>query len=984
MKLKELEAEVKRFWREKGIPEKWRSFEEGRPVFSFLEGPPTANGYPHIGHLRGRIYKDMVLKYMRLKGFNVWAQAGWDEQGLPVEVEVEKKLGIKHKKEIGETVGYEEFSRKCNELVDYYLKFWEKYATEEIGLWLDLKNAYETRKAWYLEHVWHLIKQAYEKGLLYEGFRVLPYCPRCETALSDAEVDQGYQEKTSPSIYVKFRVEGEENTYLIIWTTTPWTIVDNEAVAVNPEGTYCKVKVGEELWWVAEPRIQEVAELVGIEEWECVQKVKGSELEGVKYRHPLLDEVPIHKKHINAHKVVLADYVSLEEGSGLVHTAPGHGPEDYETGIKYGLPITSNVEINGVFNEGGGIFEGLYVDDASKKVISILKEKGLLIYSGTIKHQYPHCWRCHTPLIYRAGRQWFLKVTEIREELVKELSKVKIYPTKIRARFDNWVTNVRDWTISRSRIWGTPLPIWRCKDDPEKLLVIGSIEELKALAKEIPEVSDDELVHKPWIDKVKISTEDCREWVREPFVVDVWLDSGVAWLASIKGLRNKKLFQTLFPYSFITEGIDQTRGWFYSLLVTSVLLTGKAPYKEVLMQGLVLDKYGRKMTKHLGNVVWGKEAVEKYSIDQLRLYILTSYPPGEPFIFNLEELREPLSKLNIIWNVFRFADTYMDLDKFSPSKHVLRDLLKHAKREDLWILSRVNTVQKNVEKYMRNYDLHLASREVINYFIEDLSHNYLRLVRPRVWKEEGTDKYVVYAVLYYALKKGIQMLAPIAPHFSEGIWQRFIRKYEPDVAESVHLSELGKVNEEFINDDLEATFSTVFEAASFISSLRNEAGIKLRWPISEVRIHSSSEEVVRRIKEGLEQLRFLINAKEVLVSDDLPLHDEAYLCGETETLKGCIPSRPDKDTLMEGLVREVIRRIQVMRNKADLNVDEFINVYISTQDEELLTAINKLIKHLMSEVRAKDLIVGDVPSDTFSMEWRIEGKKIKIGISRVS
>ncbi|MCD6324019.1 MAG: class I tRNA ligase family protein, partial [Desulfurococcales archaeon] len=388
MRLKELEAEVKDFWRDNNIPEKWRSFKDGNPIFSFLEGPPTANGYPHIGHLRGRIYKDMVLKFMRLKGFNVWAQAGWDEQGLPVEVEVEKKLGIKHKKEIGETVGYEEFSRKCNELVDYYLRFWEKYATEEIGLWLDLKNAYETRKAWYIEHVWHFIKEAYQRGLLYEGFRVLPYCPRCETALSDAEVDQGYKEKVSPSIYVKFKVEGEENTYLVIWTTTPWTIIDNEAVAVNPEGDYCKIRVGDEYWWVAETRILEVTELAGIEKWECVEKVKGSHLEGLKYEHPLLDEVPIHKEHKNAHKVVLADYVSLEEGTGLVHTAPGHGPEDYETGMKYGLPITSNVEINGVFNEKGGMFKGLYVNEASKKVISVLKDKGLLIYSGTIKHVY--------------------------------------------------------------------------------------------------------------------------------------------------------------------------------------------------------------------------------------------------------------------------------------------------------------------------------------------------------------------------------------------------------------------------------------------------------------------------------------------------------------------------------------------------------------------------------------------------------------------
>ncbi|MCD6324498.1 MAG: class I tRNA ligase family protein, partial [Desulfurococcales archaeon] len=487
----------------------------------------------------------------------------------------------------------------------------------------------------------------------------------------------------------------------------------------------------------------------------------------------------------------------------------------------------------------------------------------------------------------------------------------------------------------------------------------------------------------PWIDKVKIVTEDCKEWGREPFVVDVWIDSGIAWLASVKGLKNKEFLNKLFPYNFITEGIDQTRGWFYSLLVTSVLLTGKAPYKEILMQGLVLDKYGRKMTKHLGNVVWGKDAIEKYSVDQLRLYILSGYPPGEPFIFNLEELKEPLSKLNIVWNVFKFADTYMELDGFSPSKHRLEELLKRAGKEDLWILSRVNTVQKRVETHMKNYDLHLSTREVIQYFVKDLSHNYLRLVRPRVWKEEGMDKYVVYAVLYYALKKGLQMLAPITPHFAEGLWQKFIKKYEPEEVESIHLSKLGEIDEEYINEGLESTFATVFEAASFIASLRNEAGIKLRWPIGEAYITSDSEEVIKEIKEGADQLKFLVNAKKLIISGELPTSTEGFICKETEKFKGCVPSRLDEETLSEALVREVIRRIQVMRNKADLNVDEFINVYINTGDEELLTAINKLIKYLMTEVRARDLIIGDIPEGIFTMEWDVEGRKVKIGITRV-
>jgi len=983
LRIKELENEVKRFWEEKEIPKKWREWVEGRSLFSFLEGPPTANGYPHVGHLRGRIYKDAVLKFHRVKGFNVWAQGGWDEQGLPVEVEVEKKLGIKHKKEIGSKVTYEEFVKKCSELVDYYLNFWEKYATKEIGLWLDLENAYETRRAYYIDHVWRFIKEAYERGLLYEGYRVLPYCPRCETALSDAEVDQGYQEKVSPSIYVKFKVVGEDNTYLIIWTTTPWTIIDNEAVAVNAEGEYCKIAVGGEFWWVAESRMEEVLRNAQIEKWRCVEKVKGEKLKGLKYVHPLLDEVPIHKEHGNAHYVITADFVSLEEGTGLVHTAPGHGPEDYEAGLQHGLPITSNVEINGVFNEKGGIFAGLYVEEASKKVISVLKEKGLLVYSGTITHKYPHCWRCHTPLIYRAGRQWFLKITAVKEDLLRELKKVRIYPNKLRARFDTWVENARDWTISRSRVWGTPLPIWKCKDNGE-LLVIGSTEELRKLAVNVPEgLSDEELVHRPWIDRIKIRHGECSEWVREPFVVDVWIDSGMAWLASVNGLKNRDFWRRLYPYTFVTEGIDQTRGWFYSLLATSVIMEGKAPYKEIMMQGLVLDKHGRKMSKHLGNVVWAKEALEKYGADQLRLYILSRYPPGETFIFNPDEIKESLGKLNIIWNVFRFSKTYMDLDHFTPEKYPLKEMIKHAKKEDLWILSRVNTVQKEIYRYMQNYELHHYTRTLIDFFIEDVSHNYLRLVRPRVWKEEGGDKYVVYSVLYYVLKKGLQLLAPITPRFAEALWQRFIRTYESGEAESIHLSKVSEPDESLVSKELEESFTLTFSIASHVASLRNEAGIKLRWPIRKVYIALLRPDNVPRVEENVEVLKFLTNSKDVVISTALAesCSSQEYVCGETQEFKACIPRELDRELYYEALAREIIRRVQVMRNKANLNVDEFIEVGLKTEDEELREAVSNHRNYIREEVRA--LTIGDDCSDTLlSQEWNIEGKKVWICIGK--
>lgn len=982
LKLSEVEKEAKKFWEVNNIPAKWRSWREGRPVFSFLEGPPTANGVPHIGHLRGRIYKDFVLKFMRLQGYNVWAQGGWDEQGLPVEVETEKKLGIKHKKEIGEKISPEEFIRKCNELVDYYLKFWEKQATTDIALWLDLENAYETRKPEYIEHVWHLIKRAHQENMLYEGFRVLPFCPRCETVLSDAEVDMGYEEKTSPSIIVKFRVKDDENTYLLVWTTTPWTLIDNEAVAVSPKGRYCKLSVNDEFWWVAESRVEEVLKLAKAE-GECVEVVLGEKLAGLEYEHPLIEEVPLHKSHDNAHKVFTGEFVSLDEGTGLVHIAPGHGPEDFELGSKHDLPITSNVEINGVFNSSAGVFQGLYVDEASKKVTQVLRSKGLLIYSGTITHAYPHCWRCHTPLIYRADRQWFIDISRIKSNLVDQLEKVNIFPPKLKERFTNWVANAKDWTLSRSRVWGTPLPIWRCRSDQNKLLVIGSLKELKSLAINADQFSDFELTHKPWIDKVEIRTNDCDEWVREPFVIDVWIDSGIAWYASVDGLRNKDLFSKLFPYDFITEGVDQTRGWFYSLLVTSVMLTGKAPYKNILIQGLILDKYGRKMSKHLGNVVYAEEALKKHGADALRLYILSTYPPGDPFIYNEDEIKNVITSLNIVWNVFRFAHTYMTLDKFDPEVHKLSELLQNARVEDRWILSRVNTVMSQYLSELKTYNIHIAVKNLISFFVEDLSHRYLRLIRRRVWEEESSDRFVAYSVLYYVLKRALKMLAPVTPHLAEILWQRFFRYYEKTLEESIHLSSLEEVDEEFVSPELEEAFDKVFRAFSTVAALRNSLGLKLRWPVRTVYI-SAMQETLEKLAKLNEILKFLSNAKEVSLVESLPpaCQENEFSTLASDEFTVCMPKKLDKTLLNEALSREVIRRIQVMRNKANLYVDEFIEVGIETEETELKEALNALRDYIAKEVRAAH-IYDEITSDMLIEDWDIEGMKVKIGIKRL-
>ncbi|WP_069806884.1 isoleucine--tRNA ligase [Vulcanisaeta thermophila] len=988
--VKGIEERVRRFWLENRIEEKWRRGPE-KPLgrFTFLEGPPTTNGFPHVGHIRGRTYKDAVLRYHRLLGLWVWAQGGWDEQGLPVEIEVEKKLGLRSKKDI-EKVGYDRFSLECNSLVDYYLERWREVGTRRLGLWLDLEGAYETRRAHYIEHVWAFLKDAWQKGALFEDYRVLPFCPRCETALSDAEVDQGYEDREDPSIFVKFPVEGSQDTYLVIWTTTPWTLVDNEAVAVHPDFDYALVRANingkNEYLWLAQRLVPQLMERFGVRDYEIVKVVKGRELQGIRYRHIYLDQVPVHREHLErAHYVVTADFVTLEEGTGLVHIAPAHGPEDFEVARKYGLPITNSVEINGVFNELGGVFSGKYWLDVSQMVIKDLRDRGLLLRHETIVHAYPHCWRCGTPLIYRSDRQWFIRVSAFRDRMVEELRKVRIYPEHLRDRFDNWVANARDWTISRSRVWGTPLPIWRCKDDPSKILVIGSIEELRRYADYVPNVPLDMLVHRPWIDMVRIKTQDCSEWVREPFVVDVWMDSGVAWIASVDGLRNREFFNELYPYDWVTEAIDQTRGWFYSLLATSVVWMGRAPYKSILITGHVVDKYGQKMSKSKGNVVWAEDLFNRWGADPVRLYLLAKSAPWDTMSVDPDEVVDYRGVLSILWNVVKFADTYMELDKFNPRIHRLEELLGKGLVEDRWILSRFYTRLRNFLRYMDNFELHMAAREWINLVVEDLSHGYIRLIRRRVWSEESReDKYAAYAVLYHVVKGALIMGSALVPHITEYLWQAFVRKYEDDEVESVHLSRMPQVVEGYIDQDLERVFDTLFSVFSDIAELRNRIRVKLRWPLATAMIKVQDEGLAKGLEGVKNLLAYLANVKNVIITRELGQCDESSFARlQGKDYEVCLSRVVDKELYYEGLAREVVRRIQSMRARANLRVDDRVRVYLYTDNEDIVNAVARFRDYILGEVRGVEIVIKEAPQDALSMDWEIEDARVRIGIERV-
>jgi isoleucyl-tRNA synthetase len=980
LNIKEIEDASREFWRMHDVPRLWRRFEEGKPVYSFLEGPPTVNGFPHVGHIRGRTYKDVVLRYYRLKGYTLWAQGGWDEQGLPVELEVEKKLKLKTKRDI-ESIGFERFSEECDGLVNYYLRYWRDIGTERLGLWLDLENAYETRNPRYIEHTWAFIKYAWEKGLLFEDYRVLAFCPRCETALSDAEVDLGYEERVSPSVYVKFKVEDSEDTYIVVWTTTPWTLIDDEAVAVHPLHDYVKVRVSfggrVEYWIVAEALLPVVASKANVKSFEVVERFKGSCLEGLRYIHPLMDEVEAHRKHV--HRVVTADFVTVSEGSGLVHIAPAHGPEDYELSRSKGIEFINSVEVNGLFNDLGGVFKGLYVEEAGRRVLEVLRSKNLLLHAETLTHSYPHCWRCGTPLIYRADKQYFLRITAVRDRMVEELKRVNIYPEKLRDRFDNWVAGSRDWCLSRSRVWGTPLPLWRNVKNGG-VVAVGSIDELKSISGDTS-IPDGKLVHRPWIDRVKLFGSD--DWVREPYVVDVWLDSGVSWIAGVDGLRNRELWSRIFPFDFVTEAIDQTRGWFYSLLASSVLWIGKAPYKNVLIQGLVLDKYGQKMSKSKGNVLWAEDLFNRYGVDPVRLYILVKTAPWDDIAFNPDEVDNVKTYLTILLNILRFADTYMELDRFNPVQHSLEKLIDKALPEDLWILSSFYSTVRAVDDAMSRFELHVAVRSILEFTVEHLSHRYIRLIRRRVWREDEENRYAAYAILYHVLKGVLVALSPFIPHISEYLYQAFIKKYEPNEALSIHLSSWPKPEEKYINPKLEDTFNKIFEIYSEISSIRNRIGVKLRWPLKEAYIAVKDRDVADRLREVRQIIEFLGNIKHVEIVSETP---EVCLTPDFETvsLSWCTVSlnkRLSRELYYESLARELIRRIQVMRNKMNLNVDEVVNVAVDTLDSEVSEALRLFGNYIMEEVRA-ETITAKITENMYVMDWDIEGKKVRIGVEK--
>ncbi|EDY35374.1 isoleucyl-tRNA synthetase [Aciduliprofundum boonei T469] len=1011
-----VEEEILRKWEEGKIFEKLREKNRGNERFIFLEGPPTANGMPHIGHALTRSVKDIILRYKAMDGYDVqpWI-GGWDCHGLPVEIEVEKKLGINSKREI-EKFGIREFNKLCRESVFKYRDEWIKM-TKRIGFWIDMENAYVTMEDYYIESVWWALKKMYEEGLLVKDYKVVPYCPRCGTPLSSHEVAQGYKNVKDPSVYVKFKVK-DENAYFLVWTTTPWTLPSNLLLAVGEDIDYVLVEKDGERYYIAKARLKEV-----LGEAKILKELKGPQLKGKRYER-LIPYVPVN---FDAFYVTTADFVSTEDGTGIVHIAPAFGEDDYNVCKREGIPLIKPVDEEGMFMDTP--WKGMFVKDADKHIIEWLKKEGKLYKKEKVEHSYPHCWRCGTPLLYYALDTWYIKMSKKREELIKNNETVNWKPEHLKhGRFGNFLEEVKDWALSRNRYWGTPLPVWTCPDG--HVFIPEGKEDLLNHAEpdSIPEHFE---LHRPYVDELKIKCPVCgKEMKREPYLIDVWFDSGSAPFAQFHyPYENKDEFERSFPVDFITEALDQTRGWFYTLMAISTVVFNRAPYKNVLTLGLILDEDGEKMSKSKGNAVDPMEIMNNVGADAVRLYFYST-PVWKSRRFSENLVREYAQKtLMTLWNVYVFFKNNASLDNFTPDK------IGEIKNElDSWLLSRLNTTIVEVRKNLDSLDIHKATK-AIEVFIDELSNWYLRRSRRRFWKEEvGEDKISAYTSLYLALKELAKLLAPFTPFFAEYMYGNLWGKKE-----SVHLEDYPRPRKELINKKLEEEMNVAIRIAEAGRRARQLANIKLRQPLAsmtivadekfhpiiekfvevlreevnvkEIKIESSAgsmvsieikpnyrvlgpklkgdmkkvlkeleklpaEEIVRKIKNGVEIAGYILTEEDINIVEK---PSQGILSVEVEGLPMVVylDTNITEELRLEGLAREIVRRIQAMRKDMDLQYAQKIKTFYEG-DENLKRAIEKFRDYIMRETQSIELEEGEKKG--YQKEWSIDGMTIKLVI----
>lgn len=852
----DLEQSILKFWEDRNVFEKSITSREGKPQFTFYEGPPTANGKPGIHHVMSRTLKDLICRYKTMNGYQVHRKAGWDTHGLPVEIEVEKQLGMKHKDEILD-YGVAEFNDECKKSVWKYKSDWEEM-TRLMGYWVDLQHPYITFENNYIESIWWALKRFFDEGLIYKGFKIQPYCPRCETPLSSHEVSLGYKDVKDPSVYVKMKVKGEENTFFLVWTTTPWTLISNAALAVHPEVTYVKVQHKGENLILAKARLSVLGE-----DYVVVGEFKGSALILKEYER-LFNYRKVEEK---GWYVVGADFVSTEDGSGIVHMAPAYGEDDYQAGRKYNLPILHPVNKSGEFSSEVTDFAGMWVKDADPEIVANLKKRGLLFKKEQYIHSYPHCWRCFSPLLYYARESWYIRTTSYAERMIERNKEINWIPGEVGVgRFGNWLEENKDWALSRDRFWGTPLPIWIC-EKCGKQKCVGSIEELKK-GKNIPEPLD---LHKPYVDEVTFDCDVCGGMMkRTPELIDVWFDSGSMPFAQWHyPFENKEVFENAYPADFISEGIDQTRGWFYTLHSIGTFLFDKPAFKNVLVNELILDKQGQKMSKSKKNSVDPFELITKYGADATRWYLVSNSPVWRPTLFDEEGIVEVQRKFfSTLLNTYAFFALYANVDRFDFSEPRIPE--KERPEIDRWILSKLNSLIGDYHQWMSAYDVTRASRAISDFTIDQLSNWYVRRNRRRFWKsEKGKDKTAAYQTLAECLVAISKMIAPFAPFLAEKIYQNLKGETTIDSEESVHLASAPQVDQSVVDIELEERMERAIKIVSLVRSMRMKSNLKVRQPLKKIILPISNEKQLDSVKKMEDVILEEINVKQIeFVHDD--------------------------------------------------------------------------------------------------------------------
>ncbi|HOO96517.1 MAG TPA: isoleucine--tRNA ligase [Caldisericia bacterium] len=1031
------ELKTLEFWKETCILQRTIEWRKDSPHFVFFEGPPTANGSPGIHHCLSRIYKDTVCRYKTQTGYRVDRKAGWDTHGLPVEIQVEKELGLSGKEQI-EDYGIEAFIKKCKESVFKYESEWEQL-TDRIAFWLDFKQKYMTLTNNYVESLWHILSQIWKKDLLYQGYKVVPYCPRCGTTLSSHEVAQGYKDDTKdPSITVKMELIDEPGTYFLVWTTTPWTLPANVAVAVKASATYAMVKYDGEKYILAKNLIETHFK---DKEYEVLYEFPGSQLEKKSYK-PLFGFIEPDKP---AHYVTLAEYVGTEDGTGIVHIAPAFGADDMDVAREYDLPVILTIDQSGRFIPEVAPWKGQFVKDADPEIIVDIKKRGLLFSSGKIFHTYPFCWRCDSPLLYYAKPSWYVKMSKLRENLIKNNQTVNWYPSHIKdGRFGEWLREVKDWAISRERYWGTPIPIWTCPDCDHKI-AISSIAELKEKSHNCP---DEIELHRPYVDKVEIKCEKCGGTMkRVPEVADCWFDSGSMPYAQWHWpFDNKELFESHFPADFISEAIDQTRGWFYTLMAVSTILFDKSPYKDCVCLELIVDENGQKMSKSRGNVLDPWLVLNNQGADALRWAIYTASPPWTTSRIGTNTVTDAFRQfLLMIRNIYNFFTMYANVDKFDPT--AVRIPLENRHYLDKWIISELNTLIDYVHNQMKVYGITPATRAV-GKFVDDLANWYIRRSRRRFWKSESDqDKNCAHQTLYEVLVTLTKLLSPFTPYIAERFYQSLVAPHFPNEPDSVHLVDLPVADKTAINPDLEREMGFIRDVVSVGLKARKSIKVKVRQPLQSITVRCNEKYQETAIEKYQELILDELNIKEVKtrttlddfciisvkpnlktlgrrfgskmpdvkkiiesfdgqevlrrleesgkltvkLDGDFDLDREDILI-ERKSDEGCyIESDGNIDIMLsttitpelkeEGLVREIVRMIQGLRKDANLKVDEKIKTYISGSND-ICEAINSKTAYVQKETLSAQISF-KLEDCLLSQEFELEGEKVTIGIARM-